>query len=543
MQTIIKAQVIDQTLRVTSLPKLASGGAEEIRVEVTFCSKWDNMGKTAVFYRNKGKVYEVVMVNDTCTIPFEVMTEPGKVFFGVVGVEGETVRTTEVVALTVQQGSIVSAVTVPLPDVYKQILTAYGAVNQRIVAEEANRAAEVAVERARIDNLAKLKDGSTTGDAELVDIRVGADGATYATAGEAVRDQLAVMNKRTTGMLLHRPETIALENMPIYSTDGFINESGEIVSHSGHQCVAFNMAGVKSVSFESKTTFTACAFIVKCGEEVYHAGKVVYGETSYSYTFPETLDSGYVGYFNWFGSKSGALDCFTEVTFNFDSAHNSKITTAKSWASIGDSITWLNDNGGTSGRPERGYQTRLQDRIEFSGFTNLGVNGVTMLGYNVDSIVKADIYTIALGINDWGATNLSPVGTLEDYKANADGSAKSNYAQCLRRMVNKIRELNPAAHIILMTPRRAYGFDNFLPDSSVSANGAGVYLYEFADLLIEVGRHEGFLVADLYYGSGMNDGNLADYSYDVALHPNDAGMQVIANVLYEPMAKLLHGGE
>lgn len=194
MQTIIKAQVIDQAMRITSLPKLASGGAEEIRVEVTFCDKWDGMGKTAVFYRNKGKVYQVVMVNDACVIPYEVMTEPGKVYFGVVGVKGETVRTSEVVALTVQQGSIIAAVPVPLPDVYAQLLTAYGQVNQRIADEEAKRSAEVAVERARIDNLAKLKDGSTTGDAELADIRVGYDGTTYDSAGAAVREQTKMLS-------------------------------------------------------------------------------------------------------------------------------------------------------------------------------------------------------------------------------------------------------------------------------------------------------------------------------------------------------------
>ena len=72
----------------------------------------------------------------------------------------------------------------------------HNTIGERIdsVSEQLDKKAneiDLIVERKRIDNLTTLPEGSTTGDAELIDGRIGADGTTYDNIGSSIRSQIS----------------------------------------------------------------------------------------------------------------------------------------------------------------------------------------------------------------------------------------------------------------------------------------------------------------------------------------------------------------
>lgn len=85
--------------------------------------------------------------------------------------------------------------------------------------EATERKKEIEVERKRIDNLAKLPSGSTSGDAELVDIRIGVNGKPYPNAGEAVRQQINEIDQKYEAETSQLKEDLSEKSPNIASND------------------------------------------------------------------------------------------------------------------------------------------------------------------------------------------------------------------------------------------------------------------------------------------------------------------------------------
>lgn len=119
---------------------------------------------------------------------------------------------------------------------------------------------DLAIERERISNLARLNEGSTTGDAELIDIRIGADGTVYETAGEAVRGQAVKLENELSHInsdidIITERWRIEITGFTLYN--GYLNTSGELVSGSSWRTSDFiNIEGIEALIIDYSGTNT-----------------------------------------------------------------------------------------------------------------------------------------------------------------------------------------------------------------------------------------------------------------------------------------------
>lgn len=123
------------------------------------------------------------------------------------------------------------------------------AISNAVANEAMIRGNADAVLSARIDNIIALDQGSTTGDAELMDIRIGENGITYDTAGNAVREQFANNDKALLTSV--KPEASFLEYK---YNDDITTENGYAIAYSDHVLItASSTYGTKVIEVDHDT--------------------------------------------------------------------------------------------------------------------------------------------------------------------------------------------------------------------------------------------------------------------------------------------------
>ena len=117
------------------------------------------------------------------------------------------------------------------------------------IKEKANNI-DLAVERARIDSFTKLAEGSTTGDAELIDARIGEDGVTYSNLGTGIRTQFKTLYNHLENAEIIKEITINnLQNVGYINTNGKPDDSITTWRYSDYiPCDGFKKINVKKAN-------------------------------------------------------------------------------------------------------------------------------------------------------------------------------------------------------------------------------------------------------------------------------------------------------
>lgn len=334
-----------KVLSLTNREELNSGEANITDCIFTFDTTWDGYTKTVVFYSTSTAKRWMPIESNTCVIPWENLVNYGMLYFGLIGIKGDQVITTNYEFYPITEGADYSTAPLPTEDVYVQIIgmmqqqavdasvatakaaessasataaaeseaysynselnakasentvkdiqqslsgTVAAAVeatgNANTAADHANNVAdtyasqlaskanqtaldtettnrtnavynekaerltEIAVERARINILGTLTQGSTTGDAELIDSRIDAYGVSKANAGSSVRSVATGF-----GLLLNDDSPINLGSKSGISVTW---ELGTIDSSGNNTSVTTRIRTKDKFSIPRSTTFS-----------------------------------------------------------------------------------------------------------------------------------------------------------------------------------------------------------------------------------------------------------------------------------------------
>ena len=383
---------------------------------------------------------------------------------------------------------------------------------------------DLIVERERINNIMAVKD--STDNLETADIRVGADGKTYGSGGEAVREQLK--NKTNNNLILN---SVLLLESGSYSAECIKQDSSKRVRFSsilkmkkGDKIINNNRALIKYCVLDTSNNKTL----------------VNLGSSSTGYTFASNCSVViYGGYtdnreitdFKEFNSNLLIISSNCTENYIINNIKHEYIGEVKEtiyrenkyanlkWVIFGDSYSDENNSYAT----KRYFDFIAEDLgIPKTNIKNLAVSGSGYKRTKSNFVVRStsssmptdfDFVTIFGSGNDCNIDENYNFGNVTD-------TTTDTICGCVNVLINNILDKNPKAKILIITPTPW----SIYPNSEVN-NRMELY----ANKLIEVCRYRGIKCLDLYHCSGLipTDKRHINLYYENNItknvHPNDVG--------------------
>ena len=125
----MKIKVVNQRLYLEP-PETAEGTREYLKAEFSFSEEWDGMTKTAFFRGADGENHPKLLEDDTCIVPTEALTAPGRVGVSVSGTLGETVITTDIKSFSVPATLSGGTPSDPEPTLWQEVLDKFEKVSK-----------------------------------------------------------------------------------------------------------------------------------------------------------------------------------------------------------------------------------------------------------------------------------------------------------------------------------------------------------------------------------------------------------------------------
>lgn len=319
---------------------------------------------------------------------------------------------------------------------------------------------DLEVERKRIDSFTSLPEGSTTGDAELIDGRVGADGKTYKNIGTAIREQFKNVNKTTDDLL--KSYTPITEEVDISILENWIQADGTSSDYNNFKHVEIsNIKANDTFLLKCQVGSNIRAYVIKnSGGHVTRVYNQEAYDTKHDYDLKVTINSDEEGgtlYINTFNSNYIGVKKYNGIEI----APTPEVLDARIGA---DEITY--DSVGNAIRQQFKKVNKVAD-----DFSNLSVSTFGEIPIEVlDNWIE--VSGASSDYNNYKHVEIVGVKTGEIYKI------KNQCGSNVRAYVLK----NASGEVVSVAPQQSYGTNNnYTLEITIpyTADGGTLYINTF----------------------------------------------------------------